>query len=772
MVGLETGREQPAEIEAALSAAAAGRVQEALAALQALSRGPQASRAHKATADILAARRYDAEAAKAYRRAIQLDQGFAEAHNNLANVLWRKSKDAAALDHYARAISLKPDYAGARTNLALVKAEVGALDEAVALIEAIPAGERTAAAWRGLAMVLRQAGRLDEAHAAIRRALALGENEVESLAAAAGILRAKGEFDDALGMARRAIDAAPVSPVGYIEAAAALSEAGSHEAAVDYARQAVEVAPSDARGYDMLASELSECGEDEEARTFLEHAIKLDPTYLMAHFRLGILLAAAGHYEKAEAAYRQVIAKQPAYAPALINLAGVLVNLGRPAEAEAILREVVAREPDNGIAWSSLSQALDELARHSEAEEAARKGVALAPDAAQTHLNLGIALQVAGDLRGAQAAFRTALDTDPELVPAVFSIVATDPAGGDDLLDKARALLDRGKLTEDQRSQLYFALANLHDRRGEYGEAFAAATKANLIDRRRSTYDGEQRQEFARSIMAIFDRGFFQRRAAFGSTSAKPIFIVGMPRSGTTLVEQILASHSEVAGGGELAKIPVLASSIAEFVHTERHFPLAALDLDEPATLRMASAYLRTLRERGGAAARVTDKLPSNFFYLGLIALLFPRAAIIACERDPLDVFISGYFVHFRRPIAHTRSQLDFAHFHRIFGDLMEHWQEVLPGRVLTMSYESLVADQAGQTKRLLDHCGLAWEDACLKFHETARPVRTASSTQVRRPLFSASVGRAEPYLAHLDPLRQALGRADGAATAAGVANG
>ena len=769
---METTQESPGEIEAALSAAAAGRVQEALSALHALTPGPQASRAHKAAADILAARRYDVEAAQAYRRAIQLDQGFAEAHNNLANVLWRKSKDTAALEHYARAITLKPDYAGARTNLALVKAEVGALDEATALLEAIPREQRGVATWRALAMVLRQSNRLDEALAAIRQALALGEGDVESLAAVASILRARGELEDALAMARRAVDAAPVDPLGYIEAAAAVGAAGRHAEAIDYARQAVEVAPSDARGYDVLASELSECSKNEEARAFLEHAIKLDPTYLMAHFHLGILCAAEGLFDKAEAAYRQVVAKQPTYTPALINLAGALVNLGKATEAEAVLRGVLAREPENGIAWSCLSQALEELARHAEAEEAAARGVGLAPEAAQTHLNLGIARQVSGDLAGAQAEFRAALEMDPELVPAVFSIVATDPASGGDLLAKAQSLLERGNLSEDQQSQLYFSIANLHERRGDYAEAFAAATKGNRLDLRRSAYDGEQRQEFARSIMAVFDRDFFARRAAFGSSSAKPIFMVGLPRSGSTLCEQILASHSEVAGGGELAKIPVLASSIAEYVHTKQHFPLSALALDEPATLRMASAYLRGLRERAGAAPRVTDKLPSNFFYLGLIALLFPRAAIIACERDPLDIFMSGYFVHFRRPIPHTRTQADFAHFHRIFSELMDHWREVLPGRVLTMSYERLVADQAGETKRLLDHCGLGFEDACLNFHETARPVRTASSTQVRRPLFSESVGRARPYLAQLESLRQALGRGGDRVSAFGVADG
>src|SRR5262249_51267687 len=159
-------------------------------------------------------------------------------------------------------------------------------------------------------------------------------------------------------------------------------------------------------------------------------------------------------------------------------------------------------------------------------------------------------------------------------------------------------------------------------------QAFEAAQKGKRIEAKIARYDRDQHEEFARSMRRVFTRSFFEKRAAFGSSSSKPIFIVGLPRTGTTLVEQILASHSEIAGGGELARIPVLAHSIAQFVRTRRHFPMSMLDLDEPATLRMASAYLRSLRERAGGTAKVTDKLPSNFLYLGLIALLFPKAAI------------------------------------------------------------------------------------------------------------------------------------------------
>ena len=751
--------EEPPLIREARTKAASGLLAEAFAALGALKGGPDAPLAHKAMGDILADRRADHDAAKEYRQAIRLNAGLAEAHNNLANVLWRGSRDPAALDHYVRALDLRPGYGTARANLALVKAEVGAVDEAIALIEEIPANQRNAVAWRALALVQRQAGRLDAALAAAERATALADGNSDSLATTSAILRGLGRAEEALAMARRAIDADPMNPSGYIETATCLRASGQPGQALTSARQAVEVGPTDARAYDALARELLAQGKSEEARIYLEHAVKLDPNFLTATFDLGVLFEEEGLSEEAEKHYRQVLAKQETHDPAAINLAGVLINLRRPGEAEVILRRVLAREPGNGHAWSALSRALAEMSRHDEAAEAAEKGAALAPDIPETHVNLGVARHVLGDLAGAQSAFRKALDLNPEFVPAMFSLAVTDPKAGADLVDQVEPLLDRKSLSDDQRCQLHFSLAILHDARGDHGKAFESARKGHALDIDKARYRLKEQEDLADAMTAVFDAEFFAGRAAFGSTSNKPIFIVGLPRSGTTLIEQVLASHSQVFGGGELTKIPVLAHSISEFAHTTARFPESALALDEPSTLRIANAYLRTLRERAKAAPRVTDKMPSNFFYLGLIALLFPHARIINCARDPLDAFISGYLVRFRQPIPHTWSQSDFAHFHGLYARLMTHWNDMLPGRILTVRYEDFVADQVAETRRLLDHCGLGFEAGCLDFHETVRPLTTASSTQVRRPLFANSIGRAKGYLPYLDELSAKLGR-------------
>ena len=579
------GRNPPAEIEAATQAAASGRVAEALARLRGMVDGPDGSLAHKAIGDIFARKHLDQQAAEEYERAIKLAPDFAEAHNNLANVLWRKTKDQKALDHYARAIALKPEFEVARENLALIMAEVGDLDEALRLLESAPREQRSATTWRRLAIVQKQAKRLDQALDAAERALELDADEPESLVAAAVVLRARGDLDAALTYARRAVEIGPGSYVGYIETANCLAGAGLDDQALSFARQAVEIAPDNAPCYDILGLMLLRVGRLDEAEHALQHALKVDAHYVKAHFHLGVVFEKKGDYEKAEAANRKVLALRPAYLPAAINLGSVLINSRKPEEAETILRGVLEKEPDSGFAWSVLSRALEELARHSEAAEAAKKGAELAPMLPEAHINDGVARQVIGDLEGARAAFRNALDLSPDFVPAMFSVATTDTSGDSSLLDAVTSRLEGRNLSDVQRSLLLFAQVTLHEARGEHQDAFSAAMRGNDPELSKVRYDYSGQEKLFSSLERVFSASFFKVRKTFGSASKKPIFIVGMPRSGTTLVEQILASHSDVFGAGELTRIPFLAQTIPQFVRTAARYPESCLDLDEPGAL-------------------------------------------------------------------------------------------------------------------------------------------------------------------------------------------
>jgi tetratricopeptide (TPR) repeat protein len=723
--------------------------------------GPDAAEAHKGLGDLFARRRIDDEAVKHYRRAVKLKPGYAQAYNNLGNVLWRSRRDHEALACYRRAIALSPELIEAQTNLGLVQLDLGMIDEAVEVLESAVRNQPGSIKARvNLARALRQANRLDEAAECIEQALAAERSE-GALTVAASVYRARGELDRAAVCSDEAIAGHPGMAAGYMEAAKTAAAAGRIDDAIGFARQGVEVAPTDARCFDVLGSVLHRAGLGGEAEHVLKHALQLDPGLSSALFHLGNLEEDQEKFAEAERHYREVLAMHPRFWPAAVNLGAAVLKQQRAEEAAAILRNVLEHEPGLGAAWTNLALALEDLGDYEQAAIAAKHGVSLSPEIAATHLNLGVSLQILGDTEGASSAFRSALDVKEDLAPALFCVAAVGADKSDRLVAQIYSLLQREDTGEDERSQLLFALARLHDDRGEAEQAFRAAQQGHTIEIPKVPFDYQTYYQFVRGSELIFSQDFFRERKTFGSASEKPIFIVGLPRTGTTLVEQILASHSEVFGAGELSAIPRLPKTIPERITRGRRFPDYLDDLDEPAALRLATNYLRTLRKLGGSAARVTDKMPSNVFYLGLIALLFPRARVIYYKRDPRDTFISSYFMRFRHPVPHVHDQERFAKFYKATERIMEHWRNVLPIPMIEIDYERLVADQEAVTRLILNHCGLPWEDACLEFHLTKRPVRTGSNFQVRKPLYRSSVGRYKPYEPHLSELVAALERTE-----------
>ncbi len=321
----------------------------------------------------------------------------------------------------------------------------------------------------------------------------------------------------------------------------------------------------------------------------------------------------------------------------------------------------------------------------------------------------------------------------------------------------------------DERSRLHFVLARVRERAGAYDHAFAHYRRANELLQESQGADGaadpaEQRRLVDR-LIAVCTPAFFERVRSFGSDSEVPVFVVGMPRSGTTLAEQILASHPHARGAGELNDIDGLATRLPERLGGTQPYPECLERLD-PATARAAAdVYLGRLRQYGGTAARVIDKLPFNFVHLGLIAALFPRARIVHCRRDPIDTCLSVYFQDFAQSLPCGRDLGQLGRYYRDYERLMAHYAQVLPLPLFELRYEELTADQEAVSRRFVSFCGLEWDERCLRFHETERTVRTCSALQVRQPLYRSSVGRWKHYEAHLGPLLEALGRDSGEST-------
>ncbi|HVH84742.1 MAG TPA: sulfotransferase, partial [Steroidobacteraceae bacterium] len=366
------------------------------------------------------------------------------------------------------------------------------------------------------------------------------------------------------------------------------------------------------------------------------------------------------------------------------------------------------------------------------------------------------------------AAFRRALAVKPGFPTALFHLAHLRGAEPTDAeVGAIERALEAPRLPRQARIGLSFALARLCDERGEYDKAFLHCKRANDMKAADQAFDHEGLARHVDALVATFDRGFFAARRGLGSPSERPVFVVGMPRSGTTLVEQILASHPEVRGAGELAASNAMVEGLARLPNATaagKAYPEAAGLLDQEEAQALAERYLeavgRDAREgEGGEPRRVTDKMTGNFMRLGLIALLLPRARVIHCQRDPFDTCLSCYFQNFLEPFPFTSELSRLGKYYREYERLMAHWRAVLPAPMLEVPYEALVADPEPWCRRMLEFCGLPWDERVLRFFATERAVQTASFWQVRQPIYLSSVGRWRHYRAHLGSLFDALGR-------------
>jgi tetratricopeptide (TPR) repeat protein len=472
---------------------------------------------------------------------------------------------------------------------------------------------------------------------------------------------------------------------------------------------------------------------------------------------MGQALQGEGQPEQALAWYDAAIAAAPAAARFQTHRASALAELGREDEAAAGYESALQLDPSSIEACCGLGRLRDDQGRHAEALELLRTAVGRRPDSAGARVQLAALLAEIGEFEAAEASLREALRLDGRHVAALAALADLNKDRLTEAdLDAICRLLTERELSPGNAAALHFSLARVLDAREAYTLAadhfrLGNALRCQAMTPRGERYRPELQQAFIDGVIAAHPPGFFDRVSGFGVESERPVFIFGLPRSGTTLVEQILASHARVFGAGELKLVRDALRSLPR-VMGRNEDPLACLpDLDPFATRQLAQGYLDGLDALDTRADRVTDKMPENFQSLGLIAALFPKATLIHCRRDLRDVALSCWTTNFRNlPWSFDRDAI--AHYFGQYTRLMEHWQRVLPVAWLDVDYEALVADFEGVSRRIVAWCGLQWEPNCLTFHETRRPVRTASAGQVRRPLYAHSVGRWRHYARELGP--------------------
>lgn len=577
-------------------------------------------------------------------------------------------------------------------------------------------------------------------------------------------LQSRQRGTEAMACYRRSLALDPTSAAAQTNLGTVLLLNGYVEEALTALRRALSLDPASAHILANLGNAHAARGGHEAASVCYRNALALDPRSPGAHYGLANLHAGSGQHQWAIRPYLRAAILQPDFSEACNNLGNSLQALRRPEDALACHHGAIAAQPGDAKTYNNLGSALQALDRVAEAITCYDRAIVLAPTYAEAHYNLGTARIDIGDADGAYRALSQAIALEPKRGCFHRMLAETGRLAPDGSDLRRMVALDGGEapLPDAERMELHFALGKAYADQGRQKEAFRHLLAGNRMRRQGLVYDETATLNALARLPRIYTRDLLERGARVGSPSPPPIpsilpiFVVGMPRSGTTLIEQVLASHPAVHGAGELRDLQRLADdwSLAHGLPLPEAAPL----LPDHAWRDLGEAYVEAVARRAPGARYIVDKMPSNFTLIGLIRMALPRAKIIHAIRDPLDTCVSFFSKLFsgRHPFAYDLAEL--GRYYRAYQHLMEYWRQAVPeDAMIDVRYEDMIDDMEGQARRLLAHCGLDWDPRCLDFHRTERVVRTASAMQVRQPLYRTSVGRWQAYGELIDPLREAL---------------
>ena len=636
-----------------------------------------------------------------------------------------------------------------------------------------------------------RSGRAATAERQLRAIQASAPGDVDSLCALGVALLDQEKVPAAIEALERAVSASPNFWQARTDLARAYRSAGRLEAARAELRAVVAAAPALESAWLAYGDVLVDLGMYADAKVAYERARLADPYRVRIEEATRALVAE--DRKSAETIFREILKIDPSHVNSLCGLAAVsltvsrgndalrllrhaqkqsahlpltlrglcqaLVDLGRLPEAEATIRRLLRIEDENPRNWVMLANVCTRMMRQPEALAAFERAEILNPAEVRLRLSIGHLHKTLGNRAASEAAYKRCLEVDPAFGEAYWSLadlknyVFSDPE-----VASMQALLKGTEGEDNDQAMLQFALGRAFEHRRDYPAAYRHYEHGNARRRKTAPFDIEMFERKTRRVREVFDHAFFAERVSAGVADVSPIFIVGLPRSGSTLVEQILASHSAVEGTFEL---PNVLTIVREFDHADvRHdaYPESVRAAPARHLSGLGARYLAETAAIRAGRTHFIDKMPNNFSHVGLIHLMLPRAIIVDVRRHPMDSCFSTYKQYFAEGQSFSYSLDHLGRYYRSYLSLMDHWDEVLPGKVLHLSYEDLVEDPESHIRILLRHCGLPFEPACLAFHETKRPVRTASAEQVRQPLYRSGVGYWRHFEAQLEPLRSALG--------------
>jgi len=569
-------------------------------------------------------------------------------------------------------------------------------------------------------------------------------------------LLADGKAKEAVDFLGRAVEAAPRRSATRFALGRALAEAGRGAESEQAVQEGFRLNPRKAAL--ARAEEAQLQGRLDEAEKILRETLAQDPDNPRALRMLGMLALEANRFKAARRMLERAVELEPGLVMGWNDLANFHMKQDRYDEALALVEKAIALDPKMAHSYLMRGNVLSKAQRHEEALAAYDEALAIHPLNPGALSGKGHVLKTIGRQQESIEAYRQCIRAHPHFGEAYWSLANLKTFEfEDEEVEVMERMVREPELADEPKVNFYLSLGKHYENRGDYDRAFENYRQGNDLRRGHEVYDPVQTHFIHDRIIEVFDREFFAARAGWGDPDPSPILVVGLPRSGSTLIEQILASHSMVEGTMEL---PDLARTIAELSKRapgKSEYPEAVAPLDAAAVAALGRRYLETTARYRTPLPRFIDKMPNNFAGIGFLHLILPNAKVINARRHPLDSCLGSYKQLFFKGQSFTYDQFELGDYYLEYQRIMDHWREVLPGKVLDVHYEDMVADQEGQTRRILDYLGLPFEEQCLRFYETERAINTASSEQVRQPIYTRAVHFWRNYEHHLGELIETL---------------
>ena len=690
------------------------------------------------------------KAVEKWQKALELDPDFHEALSNLGNAYWELGRFEESREACQKSVDIKPDFFEGWNNLGIALSELGEKEKAIEVwTKAAKLVPNNPDSYINIANALRELGRASESEEQCNKAIELAADRPKAFFNLGNALRDQGKLKKAEEAYRKAVALKPDFIDAYNNLTLILIQMLRYEEALTSSRYVIAFQPEHAVAYSYQAYILKELGRLQEAEESARTALRMNPDLVDSKIELADILFLSDRYAEAETLFSEAVEEAPDSYQLQLKLSGVLERSNKIEEALAAVERALELSPETPEIYHRKAMILFMAGKIDESLETIEEALKIKPDFAAAISVKSEILQSMGKMEEALKTSREAADMNddtPGLYLTLSKVKKFDSIDDPDFA-KMREMAERPLLGRSQKTGLHFALFKAYQDIGEYDEAFKHLKMGNDLKRASVVYDSRSQHISFDAIKKTYTKDYFKKLEGHGYDSDVPIFIIGMPRSGTTLTEQIISSHPDVFGAGELSYITEI----------EKEFGIP----NEENCKAMGEAYVKRVRayhKDAEKARKITDKMPGNYHKLSQIITTLPNAKIIHCRRNPMDVCLSAYKQFFARGHYWSYNINDMAEHYRVYYEMMEYWRQVLPkNSFLEIDYEETVGDFENQARKLLDYVEMEWDDACLMPHKQKRSVMTASKGQVIKPIYKTSIEAWRRYEKQLMPLYEQL---------------